>query len=737
MTSPRQTLRSPDSRLAMELDATSALPHRIVRTDQPGLQRDLAVAVTASLNGMEARGWTGGLRYDAVDRVSDIAATGPVRRVHRGTCDEYSIPVTLGPLTGRLIYAFRPNSPFLDVALELGAEAEILVRNLDIDIDIAGDPAEQILHVPGGAVHRGVTVAQLGDEPLGVSPLGGLRGSSAIIGVEENGATVTVWPTQEAEIPDIVVTRQTAGVRVSIETNLAAAVSAENAISIPVITLDLQGTGLEGLRSQWPGWSAQRGLSSPPEKPAWVDAACIYEVQIGTSHFWGGHAYSRYEQIAELTADLDRVQSLGFSVIQLMPRQPYPSYNVHDYADISTSYGDEGQLVELVEEAHRRGMRVILDVLLHGVVDNESVDMALAGIAEGPLAERMNEVLGDTFGSDLSDPTVYLIAWSRHIHDFAEHWKGGSPQRTPLQDEHPEWFSRGSDGAVTGVYTKAFDARHPGWQRYFTDAMMNLIRTLDIDGFRFDAPTYNNFANWSPWARARASLSPLGCVSLFVDLRRDIKAEKPEALMYTEPSGHLLRRSMDLNYNYDEQWLVTALMNPADVHPRGVTNARQFMQWMLDRDDFLPVGSRTAHHIDSHDTFWWPQWGAKWRREQFGIEAVRALTVAFMALDGPYMMFTGGEEGVERELALMGALRGDPAGYWQGPADFDTESDATGDLLIARRPGGLMIIVNLSREEARAIPTSYRAGQVLAERGEDGGMLAPCGYRVTLSPRHP
>ena len=38
------------------------------------------------------------------------------------------------------------------------------------------------------------------------------------------------------------------------------------------------------------------------------------------------------------------------------------------------------------------------------------------------------------------------------------------------------------------------------------------------------------------------------------------------------------------------------------------------------------------------------QWGKKWRRDQYSIDAVKALAATFLALDGPYMMFTGGEE---------------------------------------------------------------------------------------------
>lgn len=730
----RWVLTSADCRLSVEVDAATGLPEQLTLSEESSLSKRCSVSVSADIGGKEIRGWRGGLLYEGVETMSALMATGEPSRIHRGTRDEFTIPVKLGPLVGALKYSLYPTSPFVEVSIELRAQSEVVIRNVRAVVEIDGDPGSQTIFVPGGTVHRGVTVSELGDEALGVSPLGGLRGSSGVIGIETDGALLSVWPTQVSEISDIVVRRADRGASISIATNLGAVVSAASGVEVSLVTLDLQHAGLEDLRMQWPNWASRWGLTSPPTKPTWADAACIYEVQIGTSRFWGGHTYSPYSSIADVIADLERIQSLGFTVIQLMPRHPYPSYNVHDYADISTSYGDEGELAELVRLAHRAGMHVILDVLLHGVLDNEAVDAALEGIAHGPLADRLDQVTGDSFGTDISDQTNYQIAWSRHILDFAGDWKGGSPARTPLEDEHPDWFLRDSAGKVTGVYTKAFDARHPEWQRYFRSAMLTLIDALDIDGFRFDAPTYNNTANWSEWSRGRASLSTVGCVSLFVDLRNDIKALRADALMYTEPSGHLLRRSMDVNYNYDEQWLVTALMAPEVVHPRGVTNARQLMHWLEDRDSFLPVGSRTAHHIDSHDTFWWPQWGSKWRREQFGTDAARALTVTFMALEGPYMMFTGGEEGVERELRVMGHLRQSEADLWSAPADFVSDLDASGDLFIVRRMRGsasLTIVVNLSRTVAREVPYELLDhADVVAHHLMTGRELAPLGYAI-------
>lgn len=731
------TVSSPESPLEVTLEPTSGLPSAL-RLPRSAIARRLRLSISAELDGTEARGWTGGVRYDDTTTVDDLRIDETTwRRTHRGRCDEYTVDARLGDLAVQLCYRLFPTSPFLEIVAVIGAEREVLVRNLRVDVQVTGEPAAQHLYTPGNAIHRGLTVDELGDEPFGISQIGGLRGASGLVSVVDGDSVLTVWPNQDSEIPDVVLTRRAEGLQIGVETNFAAAVGPRSAAELILATIDLQPGDFDGIREQWPDWASRYSLTSPPVKPDWVPSSSIYEVQIGTSHFWGGNAYCRYPEIADLTADIERVQSLGFSVIQLMPRQPYPSYNVHDYADITVSYGDEAELKELVRVAHERGMKVILDVLLHGVLDNESVDMALRGIAEGPLAARLDEETGDSFTSDLSDDSNYFIAWSRHIHDFAEHWKGGSPVRSPLIDEHPDWFFRNSQGDVTGVYTKAFDARNPDWQEYFRAAMLTLVRTLDIDGFRFDAPTYNNFPNWADWARARAGLSSLGCVPLFVDLRRELKDLKPEALMYTEPSGHLLRRSMDLNYNYDEQWLVSAVSTPEGGPERGVRTARQFMQWIEDRDQFLPVGGQTAHHIDSHDTFWWPQWGKKWRREQFGVEKVKALVCTFLTLDGPYMMFTGGEEGAEQELRLLNGLRRSRPDLWAAPIAFDTVSDPTGDLFIARRESEhdhLFVVVNLTGGGTVALPESLRSEswQVVGSRGYTGGELERNGYLVAL-----
>jgi len=728
---PPDVLHSHDSPVSLRVDSSTGM---VVGVDldlgHRTLSQDIAMNMSVTVGGTEERDPTGGLTYRDTEEWTLTEISPTFQAVHRGVCFEYRRAAAFEGLDCEFHYRLFPTSPYVEVAVTFSADSAIVVRNVDLAFSVPGSSSD-MLNVPGNMIRRNLPVGDLGDRPFGVSPIGGLRGSSGIIAVTSEAHTSTIWPNNPTEIPDIVLRRGPEGLDMGVSMNFAADVNPDNHVELLLVTLDVSPGGFEDLRARWPEWASRYHLTSPGEPPSWMHGSGIYEAQIGTSHFWRGNSYSRYAEVRDLTQDLERIQALGFSVIQLMPRQPYPSYNVHDYDDITISYGDEDELRQLVSHCHERGMRVILDVLLHGVLDNESIDAAVEGVKSGPLYDKLDEPVLDTFGSDVSDSGNYLIAWSRHILDFAEHWRAGSPPRTPLQDSHPEWFATDSEGNVSGVYTKAFDARSPGWQRYFRDAMVELIRRTDADGFRFDAPTYNFFANWAPWARHRAFMSPLGCVPLFVDIRNDIKALKPDALMYTEPSGHLLRRSMDVNYNYDEQWLVSALLNTGSPSKRGVTNARHFMEWMEDRDSFLPVGSHTAHHIDSHDTFWWPEWGKKWRREQYSLEAVRALTAAFLAIDGPYMMFTGGEEGIEDVLTGLLEFRRRHRDLWAEPVKFDTQSNASGNVLIAYRTGHAsetLCLVNLSDVSNEAVPVDLDGWNLAFQEGLTGSVLEPYGF---------
>ncbi len=69
-----------------------------------------------------------------------------------------------------------------------------------------------------------------------------------------------------------------------------------------------------------------------------------------------------------VTKKLDYIKEMGFNGIWLMPIHPSPTYHkydVKDYYAIDEQYGTLDDFKTLVEEAHKRGINVILDLVLN------------------------------------------------------------------------------------------------------------------------------------------------------------------------------------------------------------------------------------------------------------------------------------------------------------------------------------------------------------------------------------
>jgi glycosidase len=97
--------------------------------------------------------------------------------------------------------------------------------------------------------------------------------------------------------------------------------------------------------------------------PEWTKNANIYEVNI--------RQYTPEGTLKAFTGHLDRLQDLGVEILWLMPVQPIGKerrkgslgsyYSIADYAAINPEFGTLDDFKEMVSEAHKRGMKVILD----------------------------------------------------------------------------------------------------------------------------------------------------------------------------------------------------------------------------------------------------------------------------------------------------------------------------------------------------------------------------------------
>lgn len=102
-----------------------------------------------------------------------------------------------------------------------------------------------------------------------------------------------------------------------------------------------------------------------PEGVPWWNKAVFYEIFVRSFRDSDGDGMGDFNGIIE---KLDYLQDLGVKGLWLMPINPSPSYHgydVTDYYAVNPDYGTMEDFQQLLEEAHRRDMRVIIDLVLN------------------------------------------------------------------------------------------------------------------------------------------------------------------------------------------------------------------------------------------------------------------------------------------------------------------------------------------------------------------------------------
>ncbi|WP_433426100.1 maltose alpha-D-glucosyltransferase [Microtetraspora malaysiensis] len=208
-----------------------------------------------------------------------------------------------------------------------------------------------------------------------------------------------------------------------------------------------------------------------PEKPRdqyWYMRAVFYEVLIR------GFADSNGDgtgDIRGLIEKLDYLQWLGVDCLWLLPLYESPlrdgGYDIADFMKILPDFGDLGDFIRLVDEAHKRGIRVIADLVMNHTSDQHPWFQASRHDPEGPFGDFY--VWHDT---DEEYPDARIIF---------------------VDTESSNW----TYDPVRGQYY---------WHRFFhhqpdlnydnpavQEAMLEVLRfwlDLGIDGFRMDAIPY-------------------------------------------------------------------------------------------------------------------------------------------------------------------------------------------------------------------------------------------------------
>ena len=108
----------------------------------------------------------------------------------------------------------------------------------------------------------------------------------------------------------------------------------------------------------------------PDEDPLWYKDAIIYELHVRAFHDSDGDGVGDFRG---LTGKLDYLQDLGINALWLLPFYPSPlkddGYDISDYTGVHPSYGTLADFRVFLREAHRRGIRVITELVVNHTSD--------------------------------------------------------------------------------------------------------------------------------------------------------------------------------------------------------------------------------------------------------------------------------------------------------------------------------------------------------------------------------
>jgi maltose alpha-D-glucosyltransferase / alpha-amylase len=111
-------------------------------------------------------------------------------------------------------------------------------------------------------------------------------------------------------------------------------------------------------------------LYLPDDNPFWYKDAVIYELHVRAFHDSDDDGVGDFRG---LTGKLDYLQDLGITAVWLLPFYPSPlkddGYDTEDYTNVHPAYGTLADFRAFLREAHRRGIRVITELVLNHTSD--------------------------------------------------------------------------------------------------------------------------------------------------------------------------------------------------------------------------------------------------------------------------------------------------------------------------------------------------------------------------------
>ncbi len=249
----------------------------------------------------------------------------------------------------------------------------------------------------------------------------------------------------------------------------------------------------------------------------------------------------------DVDKDLPRLHTLGVDILWFMPIHPIgvinrkgslgSPYSVRDYRKVNPEYGSKRDFVRLVQHAHRRGMKIMIDI----VFNHTACDSVLAR-------------------------------------------------------QHPEYFHQ--DGAGQLVTTRAdwsdvvdFKYRDPDLSAYLIETLQGWVE-LGVDGFRC------NVASLVPqkfWLQARSQVAKTrpGVIWLAESVHASFVGERRARCLSGLSDGELYA-AFDMTYDYDI-WPIWQLA------VQGKVPVRRYIEMLRYQESIYPETFIKMRCVENHD----------------------------------------------------------------------------------------------------------------------------------------
>ncbi|NLL61653.1 MAG: maltose alpha-D-glucosyltransferase [Candidatus Atribacteria bacterium] len=197
------------------------------------------------------------------------------------------------------------------------------------------------------------------------------------------------------------------------------------------------------------------------ENPLWYKDAIIYELHVKTFYDKDGDGVGDFKGLIE---KLDYLESLGINTIWLLPFFPSPlkddGYDIADYTSIHPLYGTMAQFKKFLKEAHRRELKVVIELVLNHTSDQHQW-FQRARKKDAPKRWRDFYVWSETPDKYLDTRIIFqdfeTSNWTRDPENGLYFWHRFYSHQPDLNYDNPEvqeailkvldfWFEMGVDG---------------------------------------------------------------------------------------------------------------------------------------------------------------------------------------------------------------------------------------------------------------------------------------------------